>query len=165
MSPDRYRQIRCSHTICVDSSTCDLSLVVYVFGSLEMGSKPRLFQVIEISHDAVFPNKSTTISIRVTGEPYNLAPLVDSIGFAVDITGKKTERLHSTFDCPNECLEEVAIRVVRRPGEPDDVALLIDRRRRIPPQSPKVTKVSHPAVFPKYSVLGRMSSDGLVANT
>ena len=94
-----------------------------------------------------------------------MALLGDSIGFAVNITGKKTERLHSIFDCPNERLEKGAIRVVRRTGETDDVALLIDCRRRIPKKSPKVAKVGHAAVFPKHSVRRGVSSNSLVADT
>ena len=96
---------------------------------------------------------------------YHLAPLVDSIGFAVDITRKKTERLDSIFDCPDESLQEVAIWVVRRTGETDNVALLIDRRGRIPIKSAKVAKVSHAAVFPKHGVRRGVSSNSLVADT
>src|SRR5436305_6085447 len=158
--------IRCSHhCIRIESSSCNFSVVVYVFGSFDGGRKVWLLQAVEILHNAVLPNKSATISIDVTGESYHLPAFVDSIGFAMDITGKETERLHSVFDCPNECLEKVAIRVVRRTGEPDDIALSIDRRRRIPKKSPEVAKVRHPAVFPKHRVRRSVSPNSLVADT
>ena len=50
-------------------------------------------------------------------------------------------------------------------GKTDDVALLIDRRRRVPTLRTEVTEVSHPAVFPKHGMLRRVSSNSLVANT
>jgi hypothetical protein len=42
--------------------------------------------------------------------------------------------------------------------------VLIDCRWSIPPGSWEVAKISDPTVFPKHGMLGRMSSDGLVAN-
>src|SRR6266446_6506889 len=143
-----YREIRCSHTSnWIESSSRNFSFVIYIFGCFKRGRKSGLFQVIEILHSTVFPNKCAAIPIRVTGESYHFALLVDSIGFAVNITGKKTERLHSIFDCPNERLEKGAIRVVRRTGETDDVALLIDCRRRIPKKSPRLPR----SVTPPFS--------------
>src|SRR5207244_12890330 len=48
--------------------------------------------------------------------------------------------------------------------KPDDTAVLIVCRRRVPPRSAKVADASHPAVFPKHGVLGRMPSNGLVTD-
>src|SRR5437870_11865640 len=42
--------------------------------------------------------------------------------------------------------------------------MLIDCRWSIPPGSWEGAKISDPTVFPKHGMLGRMSSDGLVAN-
>ena len=67
--------------------------------------------------------------------------------------------------CPNECLKEVTVRVVGRTSESDDVALLINCRRRIPKQGPEVADVSHSAILPKHSMLRGVSSNSLVANT
>ena len=47
LSPERYRQIRCSHTICIDSSTRNLSVVIYVFGSFETNRKAA-FEIVEV---------------------------------------------------------------------------------------------------------------------
>ena len=50
-------------------------------------------------------------------------------------------------------------------GKPDDIAVLIDCRRRIPPRSWRIwINIRHGAVFPKHGVLGGMSSNGLVAD-
>ena len=50
-------------------------------------------------------------------------------------------------------------------GKPDHIASLIDRRRRVPPLGWRISiNISHAAVFPKHGVLGRMSSNGLVAD-
>ena len=47
MSSGRYRQIRCSHTICIDSSTRNLSFVIYVFGAFET-SRIAAFEIVEV---------------------------------------------------------------------------------------------------------------------
>ena len=95
MPLSRYRQIRCSHIVCVDRSAGNFSFVVYVLGGFEAGREVGLFQVIEISHNTVFPNKSAAISIRVAGEPYHLSPFIDSISFTVT-TSQRAQILHGT---------------------------------------------------------------------
>ncbi len=97
MSPGGFRQICCPHIICVDHSARYFSLVIYAFGTFEAGRKFGLFQVIEILHNTVVPNKRSAISVRVTGEPYHLSPFIDSVGFAVDISWEETEWPHSTL--------------------------------------------------------------------
>jgi hypothetical protein len=52
------------------------------------------------------PYERAAISIRVAGKPDNLALFIDSVGFAVDVAGKETERLHSALRRPDECLGE-----------------------------------------------------------
>src|SRR5437870_5192936 len=65
---------------------------------------------------------------------------------------------------PAKSVQYVAFNKGRVAGKPDDFAVLINCRWRVPPLSPKVADVSHPAVFPKHGVPGRMSSNGLVAD-
>jgi hypothetical protein len=51
-------------------------------------------------------------------------------------------------------------------SKPNDIASLIDRRRGIPPPGWRIRiNIPHSAIFPKHGVLGRMSSNGLVADT
>src|SRR5438876_7316531 len=66
---------------------------------------------------------------------------------------------------PDKSVQYVALNKSGVAGEPNDIAVLIDRRRGVPPLSPKVANVSHSTVFPKHRVLGRMSSNGLIADT
>jgi hypothetical protein len=50
-------------------------------------------------------------------------------------------------------------------GKPDYIASLIDCCRRIPPRGWRIwINISHSAIFPKHGVLGRMPSNGLVAD-
>src|SRR5882762_7929980 len=65
---------------------------------------------------------------------------------------------------PHKSVQYVAFNKARVAGKPDNIASLIDCRRRVPPLSSKVTDVGHPAVFPKHGMLGRMSSNRLVAD-
>ena len=67
--------------------------------------------------------------------------------------------------CPHESVYDVAFNKCRVASEPDDIASLIDCRRRVPPLSAKIPEINHPAVFPEHGVLGRVSSNGLVADT
>src|SRR6266699_6036384 len=51
-------------------------------------------------------------------------------------------------------------------GKSHDIAVLIDCRRRIPPRGWRIwINIHHGAIFPKHGMLGRMSSNGLVADT
>src|SRR5713101_9607190 len=65
---------------------------------------------------------------------------------------------------PHESVYDVAFNKCRVAGKPDDIAVLIDCRWSIPPGSWEGAKISDPTVFPKHGMLGRMSSDRLVAN-
>src|SRR2546422_8169028 len=65
---------------------------------------------------------------------------------------------------PDKSVQKVTVRIARGAGKPDDIASLIDCRRRIPELSPEVADVGHLAVFPKHSVPGSMSSYRLVAD-
>src|SRR5262249_32666700 len=85
--------------------------------------------------------------------------------FAVHIPWKKTKRLHPSVLSPNKCLKKIAVRVVRRTGEPNDVAFLINCCWRVPKQSPEITEVSYSAIFPKHGMLRCVSANSLVANT
>ena len=58
----RFRQIRCSHTGTIDSSTCNFSLVIYVFGAFEARSIAT-FEIVEVCGCiAVIPDNCTTIN-------------------------------------------------------------------------------------------------------
>src|SRR5437868_11718904 len=63
-SPDRYRQIRLKHARSwIDSSTCNLSLVIYVFRKCENG-RIAAFEIVEVCGvDTVIPNNGTTINL------------------------------------------------------------------------------------------------------
>jgi hypothetical protein len=51
-------------------------------------------------------------------------------------------------------------------SKPNDIASLIDRRRRIPPRGWRIRiNIRHSAIFPKHGMLGCVPSDGLVADT
>ncbi len=60
-------QIRRSHIVCINSSSCYFSLVIYAFGTFEAGRKSGGFQIVEICrHGAVVPNNGATINeVRV----------------------------------------------------------------------------------------------------
>ena len=67
---------------------------------------------------------------------------------------------------PHECVQDVAFNKRRVAGEPDDIASLIDCCGRVPPWGWSIRiNISHGAIFPEHSVSGRMSSNGLVANS
>ena len=149
----------------INRAAGDLAGFVDVPGLFEPSCIARRFERIEITHDPVFPYERAAISIRVAGKPDNLALFIDSVGFAVDVAGKETERLHSALRRPDECLEKVAIRIVRRTGEANNVAALIDVRRRVPPRRAEIAKIDNFAVVPKKRVLGGVSSNGLIANS
>src|SRR5437870_10690914 len=65
---------------------------------------------------------------------------------------------------PHESVQDVAFHKCGIAGKPNDIAALIDRRRRVPPLRAKVANVSHATVFPKHRVPGRMSSNRLIAD-
>src|SRR5438552_13204039 len=81
-----------------------------------------------------------------------------------DTSPQRFESFDAVVLSPDKSVEWGAFSKSGIAGEPDDIAVLIDCRRRVPPLSSKVADVSHPAVFPKHGVLGRMSSNGLVAD-
>src|SRR5262245_53935000 len=59
--PDRYGQIRCSHTTCVDRSTRNFSVLIYAFRSFEPDRKAT-FKIVEVSGvGTLIPNNGTTI--------------------------------------------------------------------------------------------------------
>src|SRR5437773_3097111 len=59
---DRYRQIRCTHTICINSSARDFTIVVYVFGAFETRSIAT-FEIVEVCGCvAVTPDNCTAIN-------------------------------------------------------------------------------------------------------
>src|SRR5438552_2594631 len=81
-----------------------------------------------------------------------------------DTSPQRFESFDAVVLSPDKSVEWGAFSKSGIAGEPDDIAVLIDRRRRVPPLSAKIADVSHPAVFPKHGVLGGMSSNGLVAD-
>src|SRR5438552_15793486 len=81
-----------------------------------------------------------------------------------DTSPQRFESFDAVVLSPDKSVQWVAFNKSGIAGEPDDIAVLIDCRRRVPPLSSKVADVSHPAVFPKHGVLGRTSSNGLVAD-
>src|SRR6266849_4180039 len=168
VSPSRSvrRGEKCSSdTGRVDRPPGNLAGFVDVLGLFKARGVARGFESVEICYHAVFPNKSAAISVRVAGKPDHLPLLIDSIGFAVDIAGKETETLHSARGRPDECLEKVAIRVVRRASEANHIAALVNVRRRVPPGRAKISKIDNLAVVPKKRVFGCVSPDGLIANS
>src|SRR6266446_482587 len=78
---------------------------------------------------------------------------------------QRAERPDTAALGPDKSVQKVAFRKPGVAGKPDNIAFLIDCCRRVPPLSAKVADVGHhPAFFPKHSVLGSMSSNGLVAD-
>ena len=65
---------------------------------------------------------------------------------------------------PHESVYDVAFNKGGVASKPDDIASLIDCRRRVPPLSSKVSDVNHAAIFPKHGMPGGMSSNGLIAD-
>ena len=63
---NRSRQIRCSHSICINSSARNFSIVIYVFGAFET-SRIAAFEIVEVCGCvAVIPNNGSTINkVRV----------------------------------------------------------------------------------------------------
>src|SRR2546421_12364799 len=80
-----------------------------------------------------------------------------------DTSPQRFESFDAVVLRPDKSVQWVAFNKGGVAGKPDDIAVLIDCRRRVPPLSPKVANVSYPAVFPKHGMLGGMSSNGLVA--
>jgi hypothetical protein len=68
------------------------------------------------------------------------------------------------FPGPHECVKDIAFNKRRVASESDNIASLIDCRRRVPPLSTKVPEINHVAVFPEHGVLGRMSPNCLIAD-
>src|SRR5947199_4337427 len=68
------------------------------------------------------------------------------------------------FFGPHERVYDVAFNKRRVAGKPDDIASLIDCRRRVPPLCAEIAAVSHHAICPEHGVLRCMSSNGLVAD-
>src|SRR6266853_1228078 len=168
VSPSRSvrRGEKCSSdTGRVDRPPGNLAGFVDVPGLFKSRCVARGFESVEICHHAVFPNKSAAISVRVAGKPDHLPLLIDSIGFAVHIAGKETETLHSARGRPDECLEKVAIRVVRRTSEANHIAALVNVRRRVPPRRAKISKIDNLAVVPKQRMLCRETADSLIADS
>ena len=77
---------------------------------------------------------------------------------------QRAERSDTIGFGPDKSVQYVAFRKRGVPGKPDNIAALIDRRRCIPPLSSEVADVSHLAAVPKHGVLGRVSSNRLVAD-
>src|SRR5437660_7603974 len=70
------------------------------------------------------------------------------------------------FFGPHERVYDVAFNKRRVAGKPDDIASLIDCRRRIPPRGWRIwINIGRGAIFPKNGMLGRMSFNGMVADT
>src|SRR5437868_11502476 len=77
---------------------------------------------------------------------------------------QREERSDAIVLSPDKSVQYIAFNKGGVTGKTDNIALLIDCRRRVPPLSPKVADVSHAVIFPKHGMLGRMSSNGLVAD-
>src|SRR5437773_10101886 len=70
------------------------------------------------------------------------------------------------FPGPHESVYDVAFNKRGVADKPDYIASLIDCRRRIPPRGWRIwINVRHGAILPKHGMLGRMSSNSLVADT
>src|SRR6202043_3233725 len=82
-----------------------------------------------------------------------------------EIAGEKGEGLNSIFGRPDECLEEVAVGVIRRTGKAHNIAALINIRRRIPKRRAEIAKIDNFAIVPTQRVFRRVSADGLIANS
>src|SRR6266699_7157730 len=81
-----------------------------------------------------------------------------------DASPQRFESFDAVVLRPDKSVQWVALNKGGVAGKSDDIAVLIDCRRRVPPLSSKVPKVSHSAVFPKHGMLGGVSSNGLVAD-
>src|SRR6266480_4254796 len=81
-----------------------------------------------------------------------------------DTSPQRFESFDAVVLSPDKSVQWVAFNKGGVTVKPDDIAVLIDCRRRVPPIGSKVADVSHPAVFPKHGVPGCMSSNGLVAD-
>src|SRR6266581_5362221 len=78
---------------------------------------------------------------------------------------QRFELPNAIFPGPHEGVYDVALNKRRVACKPDNIASLIDRRRRIPPRGWRIwINISHSAIFPKHGVFCRMSSNGLVAD-
>src|SRR5438477_233971 len=80
------------------------------------------------------------------------------------MSGQRGESLDTTAPGPDKSVQDVAFRKGGIPGKSGNIAVLVDCRRRVPKQSPKVANVSHRAVLPKHGVGGSISSNRLVAD-
>src|SRR6266566_6093314 len=118
----------------------------------------------------MIPNNGTTISlVCVTGDPDYLATFVNTIGLTVYMlrcaSFQRLQGSDAVLPSPHESVYDVAFNKRRVAGEPDHITSLVDCRRRIPPRSWRIwIYIRHGAIFPKHGMLGRMSSNGLVAD-
>src|SRR5207247_8633552 len=74
----------------VDRPPGNLAGFVDVSGLFEPRGVAGLFEVVEISHNAIFPNKSAAISVRVAAKPDQLPLLVASISSSSVPAGHET---------------------------------------------------------------------------
>src|SRR4029453_3142758 len=79
---------------------------------------------------------------------------------------QRFEISNALFPGPHESVQDVAFDKRGVAGKPDYIASLIDCRRRIPPRGWRIwINIRHGAIFPKDGMLGRASSNCLVADT
>src|SRR6476646_6275129 len=62
-------------------------------------------------------------------------------------------------------MEEIAIWECWVASKPDDVTTLIDIGRCVPPRRAKISEIGHPVPGPKHSMLSRVASYCLIANS
>ena len=65
---------------------------------------------------------------------------------------------------PDKSVYNVAFNKCRVASEPNNIASLIDCRRRVPPLGAEVSEINHAAIFPEHCMLRRVPSNSLVAN-
>src|SRR5439155_23536298 len=70
------------------------------------------------------------------------------------------------FFGPHERVYDVAFNKRWVAGKPNDIASLIDSRRRIPPRGWRIRiNIRRSPIFPKHGMLGCVPSNGLVTDT
>src|SRR6266542_1485077 len=131
----------------IESPTRDLPKIIDVLRGGEHVGIARLNEGIEIRHDAGLPEECAAAAGRIARNAYDLAPLVDAVGFAIHISRKRAEILDTIMSRPEECVQLRVVGIVTRlTGKTDDVTLLIDGHRGVPRRASQVADVGDSAV-------------------
>ena len=109
-----------------------------------MGRKER----VEVRHPAVLPEKGTAIIARITGLADDLAKVIDPVGIALDIAGKRAQVADGAVPPKDGMRGGVTGEV----GETHHFAEFINLLRGVVHVAPEGAEVDCPAVLPQQGM-------------